>query len=258
MFNLKKVMLTLAIACSAISFSAQGKITVFAAASMTNALQQIADEYSKQQANQAENPISFSFASSSTLARQITEGAPADLFVSADQKWMDFLAEKKAIDESTRFNLAGNILVMIAPANSKIEKVDLSNDKWHDHLAGNFLAVGDPEHVPAGIYAKTAFTHLKQWDALEKRLARTDNVRKALLLVEKGEAPLGVVYQTDAAASNGKVKIVAVFPADSHKPVEYPVALIKDRNNAETKAFLDYLKTDTAKNILKQQGFLVK
>lgn len=252
---LKKLTLAAAVTCALFTLSAQAKITVFAAASMTNALTQVAEEY-KQQHPQQE--ITFSFASSSTLARQITEGAPADIFVSADQKWMNFLAEKQAIEENTRFDVAGNSLVMIAPANSPIEKVDLTNDKWQSALEGSFLAVGDPEHVPAGIYAKSAFTALKQWEQLEKRLARTDNVRKSLLLVEKGEAPLGVVYKTDAAASAGKVKIVAIFPEGTHKPVEYPVAIVKDHKNSETSEFLDYLKTEPAKKVFQQHGFTTK
>lgn len=238
----------------AVSQAAKAKVTVFAAASMTNALQQVAEEYKKVDPSEE---IVFSFASSSVLARQITEGAPADIFVSADQKWMNFAAEKKAIVDDSRFVLVGNTLVMIAPQASKIDKVDLTNDQWQSNLNGSFLAVGDPDHVPAGIYAKAAFTYLGQWSKLEKQLARTENVRATLALVERGEAPLGVVYATDAAASK-KVKVVAEFPADSHPAVEYPVAIVKDRNNSNTQAFLQYLKSPEAKKVFVEQGFSVK
>ncbi|EIJ68807.1 molybdate ABC transporter substrate-binding protein [Pasteurella bettyae] len=254
MLKLKNIVVGLALSCAAISFSVQAKVTVFAAASMTNALQEVATEYKKVKPTE---DVVFSFASSSVLARQITEGAPADMFISADQKWMDFLAEKNAIVPETRVDLVGNKLVMIAPKDSKTDKVDLTNDKWQTALNNTYLSVGDPEHVPAGIYAKTAFTYLKQWDALENKLARAKNVRDALRLVEQGESPLGVVYATDAAISE-KVKVVATFPAESHPPVEYPMALIKEHDNQDTRAFLDYLKSDTAKAVFKKFGFSTK
>ncbi|PJG81981.1 molybdate ABC transporter substrate-binding protein [Caviibacterium pharyngocola] len=250
----KRTMLTLAVACAALSLNAQAKITVFAAASMTNALENVKTEYLK--AN-PKGEIDFSFASSSVLARQITEGAPADLFISADQKWMDFLAEKNAIVADSRFDLVGNKLVMIAPEKSQTSAVDLTDKKWQAALKGTYLAVGDPEHVPAGKYAKAAFTYLNQWDDLEDKLARANNVRAALALVEQGESPLGVVYATDAAASQ-KVKVVATFPDGSHPPVEYPAAVIAGHDNPESRAFFDYLKTDEAKKIFEQYGFSAK
>ncbi len=236
------------------SQSAMAKVTVFAAASMTNALQQVADDYQKVKPSEE---VVFSFASSSVLAKQIEQGAPADIFVSADLKWMDYVAEKDAIVKDSRAILVGNSLVMIAPKDSKIDSVDLSNDKWQKALDGHFLAVGDPDHVPAGKYAKTALTHLGQWSSVESKLARANNVRAALALVEQAESPLGVVYGTDAAASQ-KVKVVATFPEDSHPPVEYPVALIKDHDSADAKAFLDYLKSDEAKKVLISFGFTGK
>lgn len=253
---LKRNMLTLALAATAAIFSTQlqAKVTVFAAASFTNALEDVVSDYKKANPN-AE--VILSFASSSVLARQINEGAPADIFVSADQKWMDFLAEKKNIEPATRVNLVGNSLVMIAPKNSDVEKLDVTNSDWQKRLDRTFLAVGDPDHVPAGIYAKTALTYLKQWDAVEKKLARADNVRKALLLVERAESPLGIVYATDAMVGKN-VKIVATFPADSHPAIEYPAAIVKDKENAETKAFFDYMKSETAKDVYKKYGFVVK
>lgn len=252
MYQLNRLLMVLGLSIA--TFAVEAKVTVFAAASMTNALEEVAAQYKKVNPNEE---IIFSFASSSVLARQISEGAPADLFVSADQKWMNFLAEKQAIEPETRSDLVGNKLVMIAPKNSKIEVVDLSNNKWQSQLAGTFLAVGDPDHVPAGIYAKAAFSYLKQWDTLEKKLARADNVRKALLLVEKAESPLGVVYATDAAAGKN-VKVVATFPEQSHPAIEYPVAIVKDHDNQATKAFLSYLKSDSAKAVYEKFGFTAK
>ncbi|PVX32711.1 molybdate transport system substrate-binding protein [Pasteurella langaaensis DSM 22999] len=252
MHQLNRLLVVLGL--SLVTLAAEAKVTVFAAASMTNALEEVTEQYKKVNPNEE---VVLSFASSSVLARQITEGAPADVFVSADQKWMNFLADKQAIVPETRSNLVGNKLVMIAPKESKIKSVDLTNDKWQKLLEGSFLAVGDPDHVPAGIYAKTAFTYLKQWDAVEKKLARADNVRKALLLVEKAESPLGVVYATDAAAGKN-VKVVATFPAESHLPIEYPVAIVKGHDNPETKAFFDYLKSDSAKAVYEKFGFTAK
>ncbi|ABR74913.1 molybdate ABC transporter substrate-binding protein [Actinobacillus succinogenes] len=243
--------LTLLIGCSLFVMSAEAKVTVFAAASMTNALQEVADGYKK--ANPQEE-IVFSFASSSVLARQINEGAPADIFVSADQKWMDFLVQKQAIEPQTRTNLVANRLVMIAPADSKLTTVNLTDKQWQQALKDSYLAVGDPDHVPAGLYAKAAFTYLNQWDDVNKKLARADNVRKALLLVEKGESPLGVVYATDAAASQ-KVKIVATFPAQSHPPVEYPTAMVKGHDNAESRAFFQYMTSPESKAVWEKYGF---
>lgn len=234
--------------------SAVAKVTVFAAASMTNVLQEIEAEYKKENSS---NVVVFSFASSSTLAKQIEQGAPADMFVSADLKWMQYLADKKRIEEKTQGILAGNQLVMIAPKNSDVEMIELSNPEWHKILDSDYLAMGDPNHVPAGIYGKQALSYLGQWETLQTRVAAANNVRAALSLVEMGESPLGIVYATDAKASK-KVQVVGVFPEQSHSPVEYPVAFVKDRENIETQAFFNYLKSDKAKKILSDHGFVVK
>lgn len=251
---LKKYVIGISLLSALFMQSAVAKVTVFAAASMSNALQQIAEEYKQEKAAEE---IVFSFASSSTLAKQIAQGAPADIFISADLKWMDYLAEKKVIDEKSRSLLAGNRLVMIAAKDSKIDHVDLFHSQWHKLLDNNYLAMGDPNHVPAGIYGKQALTYLGQWEALQQKIAGTNNVRAALSLVEMGEAPLGVVYATDAKASQ-KVKVVAIFPEQSHPAVEYPMAIINDRGNAETQTFFQYLVSEKAKNILVSHGFLVK
>ena len=233
------------------AFAEESKITVFAAASLTNALQDIAKEYKKEKNVE----VVSSFASSSTLARQIEAGAPADLFISADQKWMDYAVEKKAIDTATRKTLLGNSLVVVAPKAS--EQGDVAIDaktNWTSLLKGGRLAVGDPDHVPAGIYAKEALQKLGAWDTLSAKLAPAEDVRGALALVERGEAPLGIVYGSDAVASKG-VKVVGTFPEDSHKKVEYPIAITDGHKNAAVTAFYDYLKGPQASAIFKQYGF---
>ena len=224
----------------------EGKITVFAAASLTNAMQDIATQYKKEKGVD----VVSSFASSSTLARQIEAGAPADLFISADQKWMDYAVDKKAIDTATRQTLLGNSLVVVAPKASEQKDFTIdSKTNWTSLLNGGRLAVG--------IYAKEALQKLGAWDTLSPKLAPAEDVRGALALVERNEAPLGIVYGSDAVASKG-VKVVATFPEDSHKKVEYPVAVVEGHNNATVKAFYDYLKGPQAAEIFKRYGFTTK
>jgi len=233
---------------------AADKVTVFAAASLTNAMQDIAAQYQKEKGVQ----VVSSFASSSTLARQIEQGAPADLFISADQQWMDYSISKQQIVENTRYTLLGNELVLVAAKASKFDKVEIDDKtQWTKLLGDSRLAVGDPDHVPAGIYAKEALQKLGAWSTLEPKLARASDVRGALALVEREEAPLGIVYGSDAIASK-KVKVVGTFPASSHKPVEYPMAIVKDHEKPEVRAFYDYLKTPAASAIFKQYGFAPK
>ncbi|VTP60984.1 Molybdate-binding periplasmic protein precursor [Serratia rubidaea] len=187
--------------------SAADKITVFAAASLTNALQEIATQY--QQGKDVQ--VVSSFASSSTLARQIEQGAPADLFISADQQWMDYAIDKQQMVKDSRYTLLDNDLVLIAAKDSKLDKVAITpQTDWQQLLNGERLAVGDPDHVPAGIYAKEALQNLKAWSQLAPKLARANNVRSAMALVERQETPLGIVYGSDALASD-KVKVVGVF-----------------------------------------------
>lgn len=230
------------------------KITVFAAASLTNAMQDIAKEYKKEK----NVDVVSSFASSSTLARQIEAGAPADLFISADQKWMDYAVDKKAIDAATRETLLGNSLVVVAPKAS--EQGDITVDaktNWTRLLKGGRLAVGDPDHVPAGIYAKEALQKLGAWETLSPKLAPAEDVRGALALVERNEAPLGIVYGSDAVASKG-VKVVGTFPEASHQKVEYPLAIVDGHRNAAVSAFYDYLKGPEASAIFKRYGFTTR
>lgn len=248
------------LAATAITLSVGGhavaaeKVTVFAAASLTNALQDIASQYEKGKTVK----IVSSFASSSTLARQIEQGAPADLFISADQQWMDYAIEKKTIDDGSRVTLLGNNLVLVAPASSQPQAVTISKDTdWKSLLKGQRLAVGDPDHVPAGIYAKEALQNLGAWQQLSPLMARSNSVRAALALVERDETPYGIVYGSDAVASK-KMTVVGTFPEASHKPVEYPMAIVKDHSNASVSAFYNYLKGPEAAAVFRQYGFAPK
>lgn len=235
------------------SFAAE-KITVFAAASLTNALNEISAQYKKE----TNVEVVASYASSSTLARQIEQGAPANMFISADQQWMDFAIDKNLMVNDTRYTLLGNELVLIAPKDSKIDKVEINKQTdWKKLLDGGRLAVGDPDHVPVGIYAKEALTYLGAWETVNPLLARTNNVRSGMALVERQEAPLGIVYGSDAVASQ-KVKVVGIFPADTHKPVEYPMGIVKHQDNKATRDYYEYLKTPVASEVFKRYGFTTK
>lgn len=247
--------LTLGVALAATftghALAENGKVTVFAAASLTNAMQDIAAQYNKEQ----KVDVVSSFASSSTLARQIEAGAPADIFISADQKWMDYAVDKKAIDTPSRKTLLGNSLVVVAPKSSPQGEIAINQKTdWQSLLKGGRLATGDPAHVPAGIYAKEALQKLGAWETLSPKLAPAEDVRNALALVERNEAPLGIVYGSDAVASKG-VKVVGTFPERSHQKVEYPLAIVKGHNNPTVSAFYDYLQGPQAAAIFKRYGF---
>lgn len=224
-------------------------ITVFAASSMTNVLQDIQQAFEKQNPN---DKVTFSFASSSVLAKQIEQDAPADLFISADQKWMDYIAEKQPEKIKHRQNLVKNELVLVAPKESEIKAETLQAIDFGKELANSYLSVGDPAHVPAGIYAQKALTYYNLWETVEPRLARAKNVRDALSFVERGESPLGIVYSTDAKVSK-KVKVVAIFPQESYGEIVYPVATIGE--NAAAIRFLDFLKSAEAKTKFEEAGF---
>lgn len=228
-------------------------VTVFAAASLTNALTEIGNMF----AGKGSGTITPSFAASSTLAKQIENGAPANVFISADEAWMNYLSEKRLIVPDSRFDLLGNRVVLVAPADATLE-VDIKPGFPLAELLGEGrLATGDPDHVPVGKYAKTALEKLGVWGRIEGKLARADNVRAALALVERGECPLGVVYSTDAAISK-KVKIVGTFPEGSHPPVTYPAALIKGKDTPDARSFLTFLKTPEAKAVFEKYGFTVR
>ncbi len=226
-------------------------VTVFAAASTTNAINDIGKLF----AERGKGKIVPSYASSSTLAKQIEQGAPAAVFISADEPWMDYLAERKLIEPGSRFNLLGNKLVLIAPSASAINKVDIGPKLDLVKLLGDGrLATGDPDHVPVGKYAKAALSKLGVWNDIESRLARAADVRGASTLVERGEAPLGIVYSTDAAITP-KVQVVGTFPADSHPKIVYPTALVAGKATAAAKNFLEFLKTPEAKAVFEKYGF---
>jgi molybdate transport system substrate-binding protein len=203
-------------------------------------------------------PLVMSFGSSSTLARQIEQGAPANVFASADEKWMDYLAQKTLIVADTRKDLLGNDLVLVVSAD---KPVHVTISKSFDMLgllgADGRLATGDPAHVPVGIYAEQALKKLGMWDSVSPRLARTDDVRSALLLVERGEAPAGIVYATDATVSKA-VTIAGTFPADSHDPVSYPFAVTKSGDTPEARALLQFLTGPTAREVFAKRGFKVE
>lgn len=228
------------------------KITVFAAASLTDVMLRIYQSYTPRTGDE----LLLSFAASSTLARQIDAGAPADIYISANRKWMDWLAARERIASASRHDLLGNALVLVAPAESALAPFELTAETDLTALLGekDYLALGDPDHVPAGIYGKQALVSLGQWQRLEKRLARADNVRAALALVEHGEAALGIVYRTDAAISKS-IKVLAQFPVDSHLPITYPIAIVSGREKPEAVEFLAWLSGDEAGAIFRDYGF---
>jgi molybdate transport system substrate-binding protein len=212
-------------------------VTVFAAASLTDALRDLGRQW-QARGNPAPR---FSFAASSALARQIEQGAPADLYASADEAWMDFLQSRALVVAETRLSPIGNALVLVAPAASARPVELRRGTDLASMVGGGRLAVGDPAHVPAGRYAQAALEWMGQWRALAPRLARADNVRAALLLVERGEAPFGIVYGSDAAVAPG-VRVVGRFPAESHPPVTYPFALTRRAEaNPEARALHAFL-----------------
>lgn len=228
-------------------------VTVFAAASLTQALTEVTKQYHAKHPN---DQIRLSFASSSILARQIEQGAPAQIFVSADLKWMDHLQQQKQIDLPSRVNLLGNRLVLIAPA-GQARTLSLQPDAaWATSYRGR-LCIGSPDSgVPAGLYAKQAWISLKLWNQLKSRVVGTEDVRSALAFVERGECDLGVVYQTDAKDSP-KVKIVATFPAGSHAPIVYPAALMP-KPSQSARRFLSYLQSPAAGQVFVRYGFEFK
>jgi molybdate transport system substrate-binding protein len=231
--------------------SAQDKtITVFAAASMKNALDDINAAFLKATGTK----MVASYAASSALAKQLEQGAPADIFASADLEWMDYSAGKKTIKDDTRVNLLGNKLVLIAPKDSRIDKVDIGPNFDLATLIGDGrIATGEVNSVPVGKYAKGALEKLGIWASVEKKFAMADNVRAALALTARGEAVLGIVYETDAKVEPG-VKIVGTFPADSHPAIVYPVAATATAK-PEAAAYLAFLRSGAAKAVFETYGF---
>lgn len=225
---------------------------VFAAASLKNAIDAVNAEWRTETGMTA----SVSYAASPALARQIEQGAPADIFISADLDWMDYLQERKLIKAETRTNLLGNTLVLIAPAGSAASFAIAGGADLGAFIADGRLAVGDVASVPAGKYAKQTLEALGMWAGVQGKLAQTDSVRAALALVARGEATAGIVYATDAKAEP-KVKLLGTFPADTHAPIIYPVALVASSTNAEAHAFFGYLHSPAARRVFDAQGFAV-
>jgi molybdate transport system substrate-binding protein len=227
-------------------------VTVYAAASLTNALQEIG------KAHEAGTGVrvKFSFAASSLLARQIEGGAEADIFFSADTDWMNYLADRSLVKPETRKNLLSNRLVLIAAKDNPIQLEIKHGFPLAQVLGDGRLAVADPDSVPAGRYARSALTSLGVWGSVAERLVRAENVRVALTYVARGEAPLGIVYETDALAEP-MVRAVGIFPAPSHLPIVYPAALTAMGTSSEAKAFLAALGGEKATAVYKKYGFIV-
>ena len=229
---------------------AQEQITVFAAASLKNALDDTNAAFTKT----AGTKVVVSYGASNALARQIESGAPADVFISADLQWMDYVAQKNLIKPDTRINLLGNKLVLIAPVDSKLNKVTIGQGFDIAKLAGDDrIAVADVKAVPAGLYAKAALEKLGGWTAAEPKLAMAENVRATLAFVARGETPIGIVYETDAKVEP-KVKIVGTFPDGSHPPIIYPVAATVTAKSDAGK-YLNFLRGGEAKAIFEKYGF---
>jgi molybdate transport system substrate-binding protein len=232
---------------------AQAKdVVVMAAASLKNALDDASAAWTKGTGKHTK----ISYAASSALAKQIEAGAPADMFVSADLDWMDYLAQRNLIKPATRSNLLANRIVLIAPKDSKVSLKIEKGFALKQALGDGKLAMANIDAVPAGKYGKASLEALGVWSQVSDRVAQAENVRAALLLVARGEVPLGIVYQTDAAAEPG-VKIVGTFPDDTHPPIVYPIALLATSANPDADAFLAYLKSAAAKPFFEKQGFTV-
>ena len=229
---------------------AQEKITVFAAASLKNALDAVNTAWQADAGKSA----TISYAASSALAKQIEEGAPADVFISADLDWMKYLSDKKLTKVDSEIKLLGNQIVLVAPQGSKAEATIAPNFDLAGLLGDGRLAMGDVKAVPAGKYGKAALEKLGVWESVEGKVAQAENVRAALKLVATGEAALGIVYATDAVAEKG-VKVIGTFPEDSHPPIVYPVGVTASSTNADAAAFEKYLQSAKAKALFEAQGF---
>ncbi len=232
---------------------AEEKVYIFAAASTTNVVKELVSTYQEGSATQAKYLTSF--ASSSTLARQIEAGADANIFISANVKWYKWLAERNLVAEGTDSIMAANALVLIAAPQNQKEITDIN--QLPGALGSGFLAIGDHSHVPAGMYAKEALDHYGLWDKLMKSTAQYPNVRVALNAVDTNQADFGIVYKTDAMQSQS-ARIAYTFAADSHTPIKYPICAIKGKTSAETEKFLLFMKSEPAKKILEKYGFVAQ
>jgi molybdate transport system substrate-binding protein len=246
---MKRLVLTFIFIIIAFSASAAEKFIVFAAASVTDMMEEILKDYNKKNGTE----ITGSYAASGALARQIEQDAPAAVFISADPKWTDELESKNLIDKASRKDYLGNILVLVAPLDSKLT-YDFKGKIAALLKKGDKFAIGDPEYVPAGNYAKVSLTALGQWADVEKSLVMAENVRVVLAFVARGEAALGAVYGSDASLSKD-VKVLAEFPKGSYPEVSYPIAMVSKNKTAEVEKFYKYLLSDEVKPIIKKYGF---
>lgn len=250
--RLARLLLLLALlALSTVVAAAPAPLTVFAAASLKESLDAAAAAYE----TRTRTPVRVSYAASSALARQIAQGAPADVFLSADLEWMDDLQAKKRLRTGTRRTLLGNALVLVAPRDARIPRVDLARPRSVvSALGGGRLALALTTGVPAGKYARAAFEALGIWTALRPRVVESENVRAALVLVARGEARLGAVYATDARAEP-RVRVVATFPARTHPPIVYPVAVVDASRHPRSADFVQWLASSEARAIFERRGF---
>ncbi len=245
----KKHACLMALLSISFTVNAANNIKIYAASSMTNALDKIAQNF-KNKYQVAVTPV---YGGSSSIARQIINGAPADVFVSANTNWMDYLVNEGVVKGDNVTYLVRNSLVLVAPQHANSVLFDFSDKKaWRTTLNGGRLALGNPASVPSGMYAKESLTKLGIWKDIQDKIAPAKNVRLALALVERGEAPLGIVYKTDAQLTK-KVKVIGEFAQDTHSTIVYPAALISDTN--ESRQFFQYLQSDEAKAVFTYYGF---
>ena len=236
------------------SHSAYAKdILIFAASSLTLPLKKITNSYHEKTSNR----VRISFAASSTLAQQISRGAPADIFISANKRWLDFLAKNNNTITRSRRKILSNRLVIISPIEHSLEISDLNMLSVKNIVKDGLLGIGNPDHVPLGIYSKQALNHLNLWKHIKKNLARLTNARAVLTFVERGETKTGIVYKSDTHL-NKKVKIVFEFPQETHNPIDYFAALTRSRSPNTSIEFFNTLFNQESKNIFKQHGFLVE
>ncbi|WP_455374270.1 molybdate ABC transporter substrate-binding protein [Limibacillus halophilus] len=255
--RLRKLFLMISVLISGLAQArAEEPVTIFAAASLTDSLQAVAEAYAQEEDGA---PLRLSFASSSTLARQIEAGAPADIYFSANGRWMDYLEERGRLKADSRRDALGNRLAIVAPERSPKPPQDINVFTNFPSMLrkGEHLVIGDPQHVPAGIYAKQVLVSLGHWERIEPQTVFAADVRAALALVERGEADLGIVYATDAAMTP-RIKRIAIFPENLHAPIVYPVAILAASDNPDAEKVYAFLLSDRARGIFEEFGFDVR
>jgi molybdate transport system substrate-binding protein len=247
---LLRTLLLAVVALGGAATARAAEVLVFGAASLKEAL----DEQAQRFEADTGSKVVVSYGASNALAKQIEAGAPADLFISADLDWMDYLGQRQQLRPGTRRNLLRNTLVLVAPASSRATLAIGPQFPLAAALGADRLAMANPDSVPAGRYGKRALESLGVWSSVEKQVARTENVRAALALVSRGETPFGIVYATDAAADSG-VRVVATFAADTHPPIVYPAAVVASSKSAAAQPLLDWLASDRARDTWQRHGF---